>query len=232
MSTIRDYMVMVGDRFENLTLCLDSGGRASQRIYDGVFTVTAVLPGAGVELDGECRIQLPAAALFDPKFGWVRVNEGGAAIRKVEISVGTNQKPGEVARQVGVYLAHDARFRTSSPYTRSYGDAHQQPPEMAPIPPKPTGYPDRSAVDALLLEDARLHPEFAAARRAAVLADFEIPEGGARPRRGLQSVRRLLGMVEEYERVRGGRSIPGAEASTMAREDAALAVYEAARTRC
>lgn len=81
----------------------------------------------GIKLAATKLIQDPTP--FDPASAAKRASErrkeagkgaGGTVIHKVEISVSTNQNPGQVARAVGAYLAHDSRFRTSSPYTRSF----------------------------------------------------------------------------------------------------------------
>lgn len=68
-----------------------------------------------------------------------------------------------------------------------------------PAPPLRPAYPDRSAIDAALREDARRYPAFATARRAAVMAACErqIPPPVA-------EIQTALAAFHAYEAARGG----------------------------
>lgn len=68
-------------------------------------------------------------------------------------------------------------------------------------------YPDRREIDAILRDDARRFPAFAAARRAAVLAFVE-----AEPDASALGVSDAIGMCHAYELRRGGARAPSREA--------------------
>lgn len=230
-STTRPDMVITAERTDGLTWVL-SGQRGSVR---------RLLPS---ELAGDVagaewrRLPRPEGRAAEPampprkiegmtmysngkQFDPERDRGGGAVIHKVEINAPTNQNPGQVARQVGAFLSSQESREPVTPPGEVYKYA--------------TGCRGRSEVDALLREDARLHPEFARARTAAACGYVDERESAGRGRTNLAaaSVSLVLSTCLTYEGRRGGRPCPDPAARAWAEAQIGaplVAAYEAARS--
>ena len=210
--------VVLGDRFRNLLRYEDG-----TLLREGVYRVEGAsehAPDVTLRSPEGVDFPIPVKSLVDPRCGWERVVAGAnVAVEGVrpdggpqggDISVlSSNGEVGEVARRIAQGLSREFARRI-------VGRAEDRAP----------GYPDRSAVDALLREDARKHPEFARARRAGVLAAVEHARSAGDAD---LTAARVLHELHAYERSRGGGRSPSVYTQGTPETVQALDAYERAR---